>query len=304
MSGTNLCRSLNYKIIVNPTAGNGRAGDLLPGIKKYFSSAGCNFSIYLTSAPGEAVAVSRRSILEGYDVVVAVGGDGTVNEVVNGLASAEVPGETPGLLGVIPGGTGNDFAEALEIPPNLTEACRILFQAEFTSIDLGQVIDRYFVNVVGVGFDGAVSHTVNQISKFLPGSSSYILAALKNLFFYQTQPVEIHLDDRKLQCTPLLIAVGNGRSYGGGMQVVPGAVMDDGYFDICIIEDLPRMKVIPNLARVFSGQHTEMEEVSIYRSRRVKLKASEPLPLHIDGEDFCSREMEFTLRSSSLKVIK
>ena len=160
----------SYKFIVNPIAGGGRAKALMPRIEAVFNDTGAEFDIYTTNGPQDAIKAAAEAAANGFDIVVAVGGDGTVNEVLNGIA------ETGAALATVHGGKGNDFATAINMPGSIEEACVSLLKAEMKQIDLGRVMDRYFINSVGVGFDAAVALRVNNGVKFFKGVSAYIYA--------------------------------------------------------------------------------------------------------------------------------
>jgi diacylglycerol kinase (ATP) len=287
----------SYKFIVNPIAGGGRASALVPKIQEYFNNAGAEFDIYTTRGPKDAIEAAAEAAAKGFDIVVAVGGDGTVNEVLNGIA------ETGAALATVHGGKGNDFATAINMPRNIEKACASLLKAEIKQIDLGRVMDRYFINSVGVGFDAAVALRVNNGVKFFKGVSAYIYAFFEMLTSYEPVEMEIDLGDGPVSDMPLLVAVGIGQSYGGGMRIVPDAIMDDGLFDVCIMEVMNRPKLIYYFPRVFSGTLKNIEQAHMYRTPEVKLKLSEPRPMHLEGEILFGDYMHFTLQPQAMKVL-
>lgn len=285
-----------HKLIVNPAAGNGRTLKLLPYIEKRFKEKGRSYEIYLTKGPKDAIQAAKRAA-KTFDILVAIGGDGTVNEVVNGMAGSDA------ILGTLPAGTGNDYARALGFPQDLEEACSLFFQGEIKDLDLGVVLNHYFVNCVGVGFDGTVAYYANRGSKYLKGFWVYILAILKSLVTYKAVEMEIQLDGRSISLSPTLIAVGIGQSYGGGMNILPNAITDDGLFDICVIQETGRLKTLFTFPRVINGRHLPMREVEVYRSQEVKLTMSSPVKLHIEGEVFSAKDLHFTMIPKGIKVL-
>lgn len=287
----------SYKFIVNPIAGGGRARALMPKIQAIFNDAGAEFDVYTTNGPEDAIEAAADAAAKGFDIVVAVGGDGTVNEVLNGIA------ETGAALATVHGGKGNDFATAINIPGSIEEACASLLKAEMKQIDLGRVMDRYFINSVGVGFDAAVALRVNNGVKFFKGVSAYIYAFFEMLTSYEPVEMEIDLGDGPVSDLPLLVAVGIGQSYGGGMKIVPDAIMDDGLFDVCIMEVMKRPSLIYHFPRVFSGTLKNIKQAHMYRTPEVKLKLSEPRPMHLEGEILFGDYMHFTLQPKAMKVL-
>lgn len=288
---------MQYKLIYNPIAGGGRAQKLLPRLVKNFKAAGAVFDVHTTSGPGDAVEAARRAAADGFDVAVAVGGDGTVNEVLNGIVG------TAAALAAVHGGKGNDFARTAQMPCDIDAASAVLLRGRQRSFDLGRVLGRYFINSVGVGFDAAVAHRVNQGVKPFTGVSAYIYAVFRTLFSYRPTEMEITIDGSSLTLCPVLVAVGIGKCYGGGMMIVPDAFPDDGFFDVCVIDWMAPAKLAYHFPKVFKGTHTRLTQTSIYRAREVHLKLSRAHPLHMEGEVLMGDKMHFTLEPRGMKVI-
>jgi len=287
----------SYKLIVNPIAGSGRAKALLPKIEKRFKEAGVEFDLYTTTGHQDAVAAAAKAAAEGFDVVVAVGGDGTVNEVLNGIVG------TKAVLAVAPGGKGNDFATAINMPRDPDAVCDTLLKAGVRAIDLGKVMDRYFINSVGVGFDASVALRVNQGVRPFKGTSAYIYTFFRMVSSYKTVEMEIDLGNGPFIAKPLLVAVGIGQAYGGGMKIVPDAIIDDGLFDVCVMEDMNRLSLVYHFPKVFSGKLKNLQQAGMHRTREVKLKLSETRPMHLEGEILFGDQMHFTLEPKGMNVI-
>lgn len=287
----------SYKFIVNPIAGGGKARALMPKIEKKFKEAGAEFDIYVTKGPKDAIEAAARAASEGFNIIVAVGGDGTVNEVLNGIVHTET------ALAAIHGGKGNDFATAVNMPRNLDNTCTALLRANTKYIDLGKVLGRYFINSVGVGFDAAVALRANQGVRPFKGVSAYIYSFLNMLYSYEPVEMTIDLGNGPVKNTPLLIAVGIGTAYGGGMKIVPDAIQDDGLFDVCVMDVMNRLSLIYHFPKVFSGTLKNLEQAGMYRASEVKLSLSEPRPLHLEGEILFGDELHFTLESKGMKVL-
>jgi diacylglycerol kinase (ATP) len=292
------------KLVVNPWAGRGAVGHLWPAIQEVLSRLGVQFDATQTSRPLEALEIARRAVLDGHDTVVAVGGDGTVNEVVNGLVRAAGEG-VAGTLGVIPLGSGNDFIKVLELPTELNAACRRLVEGQPRLIDVGRVNDRYFVNGVGFGFDAKVAVESGRITR-LTGLPLYLVAVLRTLLYnYSTPRATIRLDERVIDQTITMCWVGNGRCSGGGFWLTPDAHPDDGLFDIVIARGLSRLGILRLLPEVMKGTHVDKEPVTMARARRLVVDLDEPVPVHAEGEIIypAAQHLEFEVLPGKLKVI-
>jgi len=288
----------SYKFIVNPIAGGGKAKSLTPAIERVFRDHGSEYEIYLTRGRGDAIVAAAEAAEKGFDVIVAVGGDGTVNEVLNGIVN------TGAILASVHGGKGNDFATAVGMPGEIEAACSALLEGKTRDIDLGRVMDRYFINSVGVGFDAAVAARVNDGFRFIKGTSAYTYAFLEKLLSYRSVEAEIDTGNGLIKNRPLLVAVGIGQAYGGGMRIVPDAIQDDGLFDVCIFEDsASRLGLVYHFPKVFSGKLKYLPQASMYRTPELKLSLSEPRPLHLEGEILFGDKLHFTLKPRGMTVL-
>jgi diacylglycerol kinase (ATP) len=290
---------LRAKIIVNPEAGRGKAEKAIPVIRKMFASSKTEFDIYVTKGPGDATNEANRAVQQGYDSVISAGGDGTANEVVNGIAGHDV------TLGIIPCGSGNDLAISMEIPESIDQACEVILKGKTRKRDLGRVIDRYFANAVGIGFDAAVAKTVNRCLKSCPvrGIPLYTLAIFKTLLQYKGCEACVTIDNEPaINLQPLLIAVGIGKTYGGGIPIVPYAIPDDGLYDVCTVEAVSSLEVIAKLPKALKGTHINDPKARLARGKSVRVQLSTVMPLHMDGEVFEADSMEFSIIPGGLEV--
>lgn len=259
---------------------------------------GIEFDIRRTSGPGDAVNIARAAACSGYDVVAAMGGDGTVNEVVNGIAG------TGAALALIPTGTGNDFRRAANVPGDDPEAaCAIIARGKLRAVDLCRVNDRYFISSFGTGFDAAVTHRTNSRRKRLSGMWNYILSLIQVILTYRPAPVKITLDQGELARTPLLCAATNARTIGGGMMICPDAEIDDGMFDVCIVDKMPLIKFARCFAKVMDGSHTSIKEVEMYKTSRITIECSAPQVCHVEGESFFADRLELSVERQAINVI-
>lgn len=215
-----------------------------------------------------------------FDVLVSVGGDGTINEVINGVPDFKIP------FGMIPIGTGNDFARSCSIPyDSIEEAIQILINHDVKNIDVGEVAGRKFVNVLGMGFEGQTNWNGRKI-EFIKGAFRYILAIAYTLIVYKRIPMTLTLDRKKLEEDIYLVSIGNGWNVGGGLQLTPKAKLDDGLFDVCYVKHISRWRVIKNFSKLTNGRIAELDEIEMYQAKHIKVESSVNVPFHFDGEIF------------------
>jgi diacylglycerol kinase (ATP) len=271
------------KLIVNPIAGRGRAGALLPDIQSTLKSLGIDADVAHTHAPGEAAALAQRAKEDGFELVIAAGGDGTQNEIVNGLMRAANAHAT-GTLAIIPVGSGNDFVKMLDVPLDWRAACEKIANGKTRRIDVGCVNGRYFLNNVGIGFDAQVGIEARKVT-WARGFTIYVVALARNMLLsYRTPHATIELDDQSFEQTITLLTVGNGRCSGGGFWLTPNALIDDGLFDVCIARGLTKPQILALIPDVMKGTHINKEPVRMAQARKVVVTSDEPLPVHADGE--------------------
>jgi diacylglycerol kinase (ATP) len=283
-----------YRIIANPIAGSGSGRRAIPRIERLLTEHGLDFDIVRTERPWHAAELAQESAVAGYDVIVAAGGDGTSNEVINGLMAAMQTGEGSAAMGVLGVGRGSDFANAVGVPSDLESACRILAEDRRRMIDVGRVYGgkypqgRYFGNCVGVGFDAIGTIEAAKLPR-LGGFLSYLVAVLKTIFLYYDAPlVTIEYDGQTLTQPSLMVSVMNGRRLGGGFIMAPDAEPDDGLFDLCIAHAVSRARVFTLIPHFFRGTQATQEPIKTGRGARVSITSIEgPLPAQTDGEILC-----------------
>lgn len=292
----------HYSIIVNPVAGKGESLKILPRVEDAFRSRALSYDIHQTSAPGEATWLAREA---SGDIIVALGGDGTVNETANGVVGSGK------ILGVIPAGSGNDFIKAAKIPRKVNAALEVLFGARTSALDVGYVetsdgkgggTARYFFNGVGVGFDAAVAARTAEL-RFLTGVPLYLAAVFKTLGKFTPPHFRMEFDGRKRESKNLLIAIGNGPCAGGGFFLTPDALPDDGWFDVCIVEAVSIPTILRLMPRVMRGKHQNADEVMFLRAKRISLNSETQFYVHADGE-IVGREVNSVIVSMREKAIR
>jgi len=284
------------KLIANPHADRGRCAAILPRIADALARLGISFDLSMTEAPGQAVELARQAAQNGYRCVVAVGGDGTCNEVVNGLFAAGV--EDAPQMGVIPTGSGNDFAYALGIPADVEGACAVLKEGTPRPVDLGRVtVDghpRLFANNVGLGFDGEVVVDL-QKARRLHGFLMYLWSVFRVLLGGRwPYEMTVELGDARFTQTFTLLTVANGMRSGGGFLLTPPAKVDDGLLDVCYADGLSKGGVLGLLPRTLNGSHVTHPAVTLTTARRLTVTVPQRAPAHIDGEVLCEAGREFT----------
>lgn len=267
-------------VLINPKAGAGRALRAWKTVRELLRES---FAIeeWTSERPGHATELARRAAALAPDAVVAVGGDGTVHEIVNGLVGSEVP------LAILPFGTGNDFARALGVRSDPRQAAAVLAGGRTRRVDLGRVHGHYYVQVAGTGFDAVIAARVNAGGRAGTGPITYVRHLLATLLTYRNRPAILRplgTGDLAAAGPVLLIAVANTPYYAGGMKICPGASPEDGLLDWCRIGDLTRLEVLRALPLVFSGAHVRLPKIETGRAPAVEVDGPPDLPVHADGE--------------------
>ncbi len=284
----------SYKIILNPTAGHGNGLKALPQIEQLFTHGGVSFDLQRTERPEHGIELTRQAVKEGYQVIVAAGGDGTVNEVINGLMQSKLEGMPIPALGVLSVGRGNDFAGSMGIPTDLPGGFQALVAGKRRSIDVGRVTGgrypqgRYFGNCVGVGFDAITTIEVHKLPRW-GGFLGFLVAVLKTVFLYNKAPMATTVyDDKTLTQRSLLISIMNGRRLGGGFLMAPTSEPDDGLFDLCIAEQMSSFAVIKMIPHFTRGDQATQPAIKTGRAAKISITAQDgPLPAQTDGEIIC-----------------
>jgi diacylglycerol kinase (ATP) len=275
-------------VILNPTAGRGAGARLSPHIAARLQSHGLDFELIPTNAPGHATLLARDAVTHGKEAVIAVGGDGTTNEVLNGLLQPNVrPNGT--ALGILPIGTGNDFAFGAGLILDLWEACQLLTQGKSRAIDIGWVQadneePRYFGNGVGIGFD-AICNIESRKVKRLKGFAVYLVAVLRTIaIYYQVPRTVIYIDQEEIVQPSLMVSIMNGERVGGGFYITPGSRMDDGLLDVCIAGEVSRLRMIGFVPQFMRGTHTTDRRITMSQGQKVTVISELPWAAHVDGE--------------------
>ena len=302
--------------ITNPRSASGRTGKRWPAIRADLAARGLAVDVRMTAGPGDATALTRRAIAEGYDLIVAVGGDGTINEVVNGFfpsnGGAATPASDAPALGVIPSGSGGDFRRSLGVPCEIAAAVDVIASGTARPCDVGRLTSaaggeaRHFINIADCGVGGEVAARVNASrGKRIGGTPAFFFHSMSVLMSYRARAVEIELDGELLERTVQNVVVANGRAFGGGMQVAPHACLDDGLFDIVIINAASRLRTARDMPLVYRGRHIGRDGVELRRATTVSVRhaaGEEPLLFEAEGEDFGATGAVLTCLPNAIRV--
>ncbi|UCH42774.1 MAG: diacylglycerol kinase family lipid kinase [Dehalococcoidales bacterium] len=301
------------KVIVNPVAGANATRRRWPRISRLLKKVGLSFDYQYTEGVGHAIEIAREAAGYGYRYLVAVGGDGTTNEVANGIIDSTGDGSI--ALGVVSTGTGSDFARSLGISRHYINACSSLVNCNTVLIDVGvveyqhdgQTLRRFFINSAGIGFDAAAVQTTERLPKYFGGTLPYLIGLLRTLAGYRNQSVVITADDRVETARILSVVVANGGYFGGGMHVAPEASLSDNLLDLVVFGDVSKFDLLKSLPMVYKGTHGQHPKVRIGKADRVTIEASEESSEHIlvqaDGELLGEGPVSFSLVPAKLNVI-
>lgn len=285
------------KIIINPVAGGNRTTlAVWPDIERQIKQLGIDYSCVFTQGVGDAIKLAKVAQGKGFKKIFAVGGDGTLNEVINGIELNQA------TVGIIPTGSGNDLSKMLGIN-TIADALIALKEQKHRRIDLGRAGDRLFVNNLGLGFDACVATTHKRFQIF-KGNLGYLFSTLKVLCDFKTYQVEITTDGYRFCERIMSVSIGNGQFHGGCFKLTPEAVIDDGLLDVCIIKELNKMKFLFNIPKAIKGTHGCLKEVRSLKAEKIILYSQRPLFVHYDGEVLLEpiKEIEIEVLPSSLEV--
>lgn len=271
---------MRITLIVNPIAGLRRGLRAAAQALPVLTAAGLDVDVCQTSGPGEMERLAREAAAAKPDAVVVCGGDGSLSQAVRGLLDTGVP------LGLIPAGTGNDFARAVGISRVPRLAATQLLGGGPTPVDLLETDDGAVLalNVMGMGFDARVCERINRRPRIVSGKLAYLPAVARELIAYRPLEVRLRVDDRRWEGPILLLAVANARSYGAGMMISPRSHIDDGLLDVIVVQAVSRVEFVRSFPRVFRGAHLGHPAVVALRGREVEVLTAEPCPVLSDGD--------------------
>ena len=287
-------------VVANPTAGRGKAGRRIGLADTMLRELRVEHEVRVAGSSHDMESICRDAAEQGADIVAVIGGDGTVSCAANGLAG------TGAALAVLPAGTGNDFAGAIGARPFRT-AVRLLADPKTASVDLARVqagaVERCFVNIAGAGFDSEVTETANAMTINLGGAGTYVAALVKTLSRFTPARYELTVDGEAFMLDAMLVVVGSGLSYGGGMKVLPDASLVDGVLDVCIVEALSKGAFLRAFPKVFMGKHTDHPNVRMMRATEVTVEANRGMQVYADGERVGALPASFEVMPGALEVV-
>ena len=291
---------------MNPAAAGGTTGKRWPEIAHRAAQRGLDGDALISERPGQLTSLAADAVAGGATRLVVVGGDGSVNEVVNGIADAH------GVeLAVIPRGTGWDFVRTFDIPRDVDAAVDVALTGSVREIDLGAVTYRtwggeearsVFANVASAGISGAIAQRANESSKALGGKVSYYWATLAVFFGWQTGEMRVTVDGESRSGKMIDAVVCNGRYLGGGMMMCPDAEPDDGVFDVLLIGDVTKRDLLLVLPKTYKGNHLPHPRLELLRGKVVTVESAEPLPIELDGEQPGTTPARFEVLSRALRL--
>ncbi len=296
-------------LIVNPMSARGKMRKRWPEIQAVLQAERFPHEVAFTERRGHGIALARAAVEGGIELVVAVGGDGTLNEVVNGMFVDGKPLNPAAILGVIPSGTGSDFVRTVGLPRDALVAARRLAHASGTRpIDLGELQyqadgqpqHRYFANVAGMGFDAEVVEHLERDGKRGAGTLPYLGTLVSSIFSYRNKDVVLFAGDQAVRGRMNAIVMCNGKYFGGGMMVGPNAALDDGMLDIITIGDMNAVEVLANTRKLYNGTHLTLAKVSEYRAKTAAVETSERIWIEVDGELVGSGNARFCIHPAAL----
>jgi diacylglycerol kinase (ATP) len=291
--------------LVNPAAENGAAGRRWPELAHRAAGLGLRGDALLSERPGQLADLARKAAHDGARLLVAVGGDGTVNEIANGIAGLDVE------LAVIPRGTGWDFVRTYGISRRLEQAVEVALQGRTREVDLGRARYRawdgaeresLFANIASAGMSGAIAKRANETSKALGGKASYLWATLAVFARWCNDEVRVLVDGGEHAGRMHDVVVANGRYFGGGMKICPDAEPDDARFDVLLIGDLTKRDLLLTLPKTYRGTHLPHPKATLLRGASVEVETPEPLPIELDGEQPGTTPVRFEIVPRALRL--
>ena len=286
------------RLIYNPTAGREEVKKNLADLLVTLEDGGLETSCYATKGPGDAVQAARQAAMNDFDIVIAAGGDGTIYEVVNGLA----PLLKRPTLGIIPGGTTNDFARAIGLPRHIDKAAEVIADANTIPIDIGRLNERYFINIAGGGWLTDVTYDVPSKLKTVIGQLAYYAKSLEKLPLIRPIRVTIETNDDVLEETVMLFLIANSNSVGGFEKLAPDAKLNDGLFDVIVVKKMNLAEFIRLAGLAIRGEHIHDPNIIHFQTNRLRITSPDKVLLNLDGELGGALPCEFEVLSHHLQL--
>ncbi|MFC1984835.1 diacylglycerol/lipid kinase family protein [Chloroflexota bacterium] len=301
------------RAIVNQAAGGFSIYREWPSMSKSLTKDGMEFDHVYTEGVGHAIALAREAVNAGYRYIIAVGGDGTVNEVVNGILTSTGLHDT--ILGIVSAGTTCSFARSVGIPSNPIDSCRLLSSHNRLSIDVGiveytsngQNLRRFFVNEADVGFGATVVEASKQVTNYFGRKINYlphVIGGLSSLISYKNKHVTLRVEDQTEDiCDCAMLVIANGTHFGGGMQIAPGAKPDDGLLDMVLFGDMGKSELFKIWPMTYKGSHVSHHKVRMLKIKNVVIECAEKILVEADGELLGESPVSFSVLPSALRIV-
>jgi diacylglycerol kinase (ATP) len=305
-------------VVCNPISGSGRGQSLLSVVRRTLDNAGISYTFDVTKGRGDAARLASSAVHAGCSIIIAIGGDGTLFEVVNGIMNpAEFDAATAEAshvaVGLVQAGRGSDFGRSVGVPSDIHAACARLLDGRTTQIDLGYVTymgfdgkqrSRYFANAAGLGFDAEVTVRANAGPRILGGTIPYLNSLVRTLGSYHNKQISVSLDGTEpWSARANSIVIANGQYFGGGMKIAPDAHLSDGILDITLLGDLGKIDLIRNVPRVYDGSHVTHPKVKTFTARTIEVTSPERVLLQADGEVLGTAPATFQVAHHALRLI-
>ena len=268
---------MKYLFILNPISGAKKNPfKIIDIVDAVFKESGHEFEFAFTTKPGEAIKITQRAVNEKFDIIVAAGGDGTINEVASGLVKSD------SALGIIPLGSGNGIARSYHIPLNIKESIEFLAKPKIVKVDVGKVNSRYFLGVCGMGYDAIIGKKFQEFGT--RGPLPYFLIGVREFIRYKPENLKIEFNNKSILVSPLLITISNTEQYGNGAVISPNANPQDGILEICIINPMNIFRAIYSSFKLFNKKITEIPEYTMHKTNTLKIISDTTGVYHTDGE--------------------
>lgn len=301
---------MSIAAILNPKSANGKTAHAWARLRQHFPGP---VEVFETKAPGHAIELTAAAIRKGARTIIAVGGDGTINEVINGFFEGDQLTAANVTLGIVPHGTGSDFRRILKIPTDARQAAKVIQAGKSQAVDVARVayttVDgkpavRYSINLTSFGMGGAVAARANRSSKAFGGQMSFLLATLATTLNYGGKRVTLRLDNSEtIMATVTNVAIGNGQYHGGGMWVCPRASIDDGLLDVTVIRYLPIPELVRGLPMLYNGKIFDHPKVTFNRAKRVEAWSEDTTLIEIDGEPLGKLPIDVSIIPKAIRVL-
>ncbi len=284
-------------VIINPTAGNGRAEKIAVKILARLDELGIKYKAFYTAYAGHAEIFAQQSVQENIKMVLSIGGDGTAFEVARGLMHSTT------CLGIIPAGTGNDFIKSLHLPNSPFKILDFILSHPARPVDVGTINGKVFINVCGIGFDVSVLDFSIKAKKYVGGMLPYLWGVIQTIIHYKPSDITLKIDGKNVLSEQILVcSIANGRYIGGGMPISPASEIDDGLLDIVVIKNVKRPRMVKYLPGLLSGKILTFEDTISYRGKIVEVTAKSSMRFNVDGEIFPYEKVTLEIVPGTLYV--